>query len=355
MKILDLDTRGLFVPTGIRKLIIDTKAHQQYLQSLTTNKTYVPVQLLEDIDVIVTEGVEIHNIRVSEIARKKPVSDPIIEEHKFIAYRDRREMSLREILSLFMHIILENILMMKVKTIELVEDNDNISAEKLVSPMFRDILANLPSIQASINLFAPPKKFGEEDILKNVEISDSIKLRRDDVAILAIGCCLLTNEKKDSLKQLLKSTKDGAFLLSREKENMPLDFSILKEFQLGIVLERRTSEESWILLRKIKKILKYTQFINVRSNEFNWLKEVQNMLANETQEDNTRVILFQERNFESGLLGFINCLQKEPGGKIFRAVLSQDLKYPKFSLELSLYSEQLETDLIINVLRPGNV
>lgn len=38
MKILALDTRGLFVPTGIQKLIIDTNAHQRYLQSLTTNE-----------------------------------------------------------------------------------------------------------------------------------------------------------------------------------------------------------------------------------------------------------------------------------------------------------------------------
>ncbi|XP_035740323.1 fatty acid synthase-like isoform X2 [Vespa mandarinia] len=348
--IIFLQALGKIYNSGIQLDLAKLYPHVEYPVSRD-----VPVQLFEDIDVIVTEGVEIHNIRASEIVRKKPVSDPIIEEHKFIAYRDRREMSLREILTLSMHITLENIPMMKVKTIELVEDNDNISAEKLVSPLFRDILANLPSIQASINLFAPPKKFDEEDILKNVEILESTKLRTDDVAILAVGCCLLTNEKKDSLKQLLKSTKDGAFLLSREKENITLDFSILKEFQLGIVLEKRTSEESWILLRKIKKISKYTQFINVRSNEFNWLKEVQNVLANETQEDNMRVILFEERNFESGLLGFINCLQKEPGGKIFRAVLIQDLKAPKFSLELSLYSEQLETDLVINVLRPGNV
>ncbi|XP_046832934.1 fatty acid synthase-like isoform X1 [Vespa crabro] len=355
MKILALDTRGLFVPTGIRKLIIDTKAHQRYLQSLTSNKKYVPVQLLESIDVIVTEGVEIHNITASEIARKKPASDPVIEEYKFIAYRDRREMSLREIVTLSMHITLENIPMTKVTTIELVEDNDNIPAEKLVSPLLRDILANLPLIQASINVFAPPKKFGEGDILKNVEILESKKVRSDDIAVLGVGCCLLTYEKKDSLKQLLKSTKDGAFILSREKENIPLDYSILKEFRLGIVLEKRTSEESWILLRKIKKISKYTQLINVRSNEFNWLNEVQSVLANETQEDNKRVILFEERNFESGLLGFINCLQKEPGGKISRCVLIQDIKAPKFSLDLSLYSEQLETDLVINVLRPGNV
>lgn len=38
MKILSLDTRALFVPIGIRKVVIDTKAHQQYLQSLPINE-----------------------------------------------------------------------------------------------------------------------------------------------------------------------------------------------------------------------------------------------------------------------------------------------------------------------------
>ncbi|XP_047362088.1 uncharacterized protein LOC124953988 [Vespa velutina] len=192
-------------------------------------------------------------------------------------------MSLREILTLSMHITLKNIPMTKVKTIELIEDNNNIPAEKQISPLLRDILVDLPSIQASINIFAPPNNFDEGDILKNVEILESTKLRTDDIAILAIGCCLLTNEKQESLKQLLKSTKDGAFLLSREKENIPLDYSVLKEFLLGLVLEKRTSEESWILLRKIEKISENILFINVRSNEFNWLKEVQNVLANETR------------------------------------------------------------------------
>lgn len=313
------------------------------------------MRLFENIDVIVAGGVEIHNIRANEISRKKPVSEPIIEEHKFIAYRDRKEMSLREILTLSMHITLENIPLINVKTIELVEDNDDIPAEKLVSPLLRDILTKLPLIQESINIFAPPNRFGEEDVPKDINILELENIQTNDVALLAVGYRLLTDKKKDSLKQLLKSTKDGAFILSREKNNIPLDFSIVKEFQLGIVLEKSNFEDSWILLRKIKKTPKNTLLINVKSNEFNWLKEVQTVLANETEEDNTRVILVEEGNFESGLLGFINCLQKEPGGKIFRAVLVQDLEAPKFSLELSLYSEQIETDLVINVLRPENI
>ncbi|XP_043506116.1 fatty acid synthase-like [Polistes fuscatus] len=81
------------------------------------------------------------------------------------------------------------------------------------------------------------------------------------------------------------------------------------------------------------------------------------MLANKSKRINndTRVILVEEKNFESGLLGFITCLRKEPGGEIFRALLIQDNKAPKFSSEISLYSEQLKTDLVMNVLRPGNI
>ncbi|XP_043668271.1 fatty acid synthase-like [Vespula pensylvanica] len=356
MKIITLDTRSLFVPTGIKKLIIDIKLHQEYLQNLTTDKQYIPVRLFKNIDVITAGGVEMHHIRSSVIARKF-INYPIVEEHKFIAYRDKKEVSLEEILTLSMHIILENLPIINIKIIELVEDNDNISAEKLVSPLLLNILENVPLIQANINVFAPANKFDEKDILKDVTVSDLDKIQSIDNVPLAIGYALLTKEKKENLKQLLKSIKDQAFLLSREKINTPLDLSILNEFQLRIVLEKRTSEESWILLRKMRNTPKNILFINVNSNDYNWLQQVQTVLAKENEHDmsNTRVILYEEGNFESGLLGFINCLRKEPGGEIFRVVLIQDLKAPKFSFKLPLYSEQLEMDLIINVLRPGNV
>ncbi|XP_035722352.1 fatty acid synthase-like [Vespa mandarinia] len=357
MKIINLDTRGLFVPTGIRKVVIDIKAHQQYLQSLPTNEQYIPVRLYEDLDIVVAGGVVMYGIKASAITRRRPICDPIIEEHKFIAHRDKKEVSLREILTLSMHITLENIPIIKVKTVELIEYNDDISAEKLVSPILLNILSKLPLIQANVNVFAPTNKFDEENIPKDITVSESKRIHVDDTALLAVGCGLLSKENKDNLKLLLKSTIDGAFILSREKTNTPLDLSILERLKLNIVLEKRTSEESWVLLRKIKKISKNTSFINVNSNKFNWLQQVQTILANETELNisKTRVILVEEGNIESGLLGFINCLQKEPGGDIFRAVLIQDLKAPKFSLELPLYSEQLEMDLTINVLRPGNI
>ncbi|XP_043664579.1 fatty acid synthase-like [Vespula pensylvanica] len=363
MIIFNLDSRNLVMPTGIRKLVIDINAHQQYLQSVTSKEKYVPVQYYKNIDVIAAGGVEIHKVRASEIARKRSIYDPLIEEYKFTAYRDRKIMSLQEILTLSIHITLENIpIMIKMKTIELVDDKDNISTEELVSPVILDILNNLSMVEVNVNVFASRNKL--EDIPKGVIVAEPNMIETDDIASFAIGCGLLTNGENSSLKKLLKFTKNGAFLLSREtfllsreKRNIPLDLSILQKFQLRIVLEKCTFQESWILLKKINKIPEQTMIVNVQNNEFNWLQKVQAVLKKKEEDDisNTRVILVEEGNLESGLLGFINCLQKEPGGNIFRAVLIQDPQAPKFSLKLPLYSEQLETDLVTNVLRPGNI
>lgn len=301
---------------------------------------------------------EIHNVRLSSIPRKMPIIDPLLEEHKFTPYRDNVVMSLREILTLSVHIILENTSIIKMRTIEFVGDEDDISSKKLVSPLLLDVLRNFSLILANVNVLLSTDKFAERDIPKGVKVIKSIDIRENDNAPFAIGRGLLTEDRKDDLLRLLKFTKDGDFILTGEKRNRPLDISFLNEFRLRIILKKSTSEEAWILLRRINnKISKNIKFVNVNSNEFGWLGQVQTILANDVERDivNTRVILVEEGNFESGLLGFINCLRKEPGGEIFRAVLIQDPEAPKFSLELPLYYEQLEMDLVINVLQPGNV
>lgn len=357
LKILTFDTRGLFVPTGIRKMIIDTKYHQQFIRSLPLEKQYIPVQYCKNLDVVIGGGIEIHNILANAISRKKPIGDPVIEEHRFVAHRDNEVMTFRDVLTFSLHICLENVPNLMVKTIELIDENDNISEEKLASPLISDILGNLPLIQANVNIFAPTQKFTEEEIPENITVLELKKLQLDDSALLAIGCNLLSAENNDKLKQLIKATKSEGFILSRENINAPLNLSILKELQLGLIAEKRTSDESYVLLRKLNNENVNILVFHVDSNEFNWLEKVKTTVDKEIEGNNKefKVILVEEGNFESGLLGFINCLQKEPGCDIYRAVLIQDSKAPKFSLDLPLYSEQIDLNLTVNVLRSGNV
>ncbi|TGZ56986.1 Uncharacterized protein DBV15_11485, partial [Temnothorax longispinosus] len=77
-------------------------------------------------------------------------------------------------------------------------------------------------------------------------------------------------------------------------------------------------------------------------------------VQNETSID-TRIILVAQGDFECGLLGFTNCLRKEPEGEIIRSVFIQYNKAPGFSLQEPLYMKQLQLDLPINVLRSGNI
>ncbi|KAI4502501.1 hypothetical protein M0802_002413 [Mischocyttarus mexicanus] len=359
LKILTIDTRGLFVPTGIQRLVIDAKYHQQLIRNLPDDEQYIPVKYYPKYNMIVGGGIEICNLSASAIPRRKPTGDPVLEEYRFVAHRDNEIMSLRDILTFSVHLSLENVPSIAVKTIEIIDENDKVPVENIASSMILDILENLPMIQANVNIFtAPTIKFTEDDnIPKNINISEIKKLQSDDGVLLAIGYNLLRPENIDKLKQIVKVTKLQSFILTREDSDLPLDLSILKEHQLGLIAEKRNSGQSYILLKKLKHEKLNTIVIEINSNEFSWIEKIKSTVEKELEDGkkNLKVILVEEGNFESGLVGFINCLQREPEGDIYRGVLIQDPKAPKFSLDLPLYSEQLDLNLNVNVLRPGNV
>lgn len=53
MKILTIDTRGLFVPTRIQKLSIDSIKHYAILSAIPDNEVKtIPVTVYKDVDVI---------------------------------------------------------------------------------------------------------------------------------------------------------------------------------------------------------------------------------------------------------------------------------------------------------------
>ncbi|KAK0166754.1 hypothetical protein PV327_004243 [Microctonus hyperodae] len=107
IQILGMDTRGLFVPTGIQKLVIDTKAHYDQLQSLSEEKEY-PVHSMKMYDLIVSGGIEMRGLKANAISRRKTESKPVLETYKFVAHRDYANMSMKEAVHLATHLALEN-------------------------------------------------------------------------------------------------------------------------------------------------------------------------------------------------------------------------------------------------------
>lgn len=288
------------------------------------------------------------------IVRRPVISDPVIEEYKFVAHRDGARISLEEAVRLSTHIALEYHQTMHVKIIELIDESDNVTAGELLSPILTAVLGDLPSIQMNVLLATPADRFNM--LPPNVNTIDTKKLAKEENVLLVVGIGLLTRNKNNQLQEILPKLKDGGFVLTREKSFKPENIAALSNLGLGVILEKSTNKESILLLKKRERLMRKTEVVHVNNNELSWLEKLNSIINIENKStDDIRVILVSEGDFESGLLGFLNCLKRELGGRVIRGVLIQDKQAPEFSLQNPLYAEQLQLELPVNVLRPGKV
>jgi len=302
------------------------------------------------LDIIRSGGIEIRGLKAKPILRRFSTGDPIIEEYKFVAYRDRAQVSLKEAIRLSTQIVLEYHQTIHVKTFELIVNSDNVTTDELASPMLIEILSNLPSIQAKVHLSAPANRFDNDLLPPNVISVDINEEFKEDNILLAVGVGLLSKNKRHQLEQILPKLINGGFVLTREKsyklENLPK----LSKYGLDVILEKNTDKETIILLKKKKQSVRKMEVVHVNNDKFTWLEKLNLFMNIESEITDMRIILVSERELESGLLGFVNCLRKEPNGEMIRSVLIQDTEAPEFSLQDPFYLEQLQ-----NVLRSGKI
>lgn len=288
------------------------------------------------------------------ISRRKLIQDPVNEEYIFVAHHDRAKISLDEAIRISAQLVLEDHQIIKIKAIELVENTDNVTLENLSSLSLIKTLNNMPLIQTSITLIASPNRFNSIELPENITIAALNKLSTNDKILIAFGFNLLT-KPKNWLERLLPFVTEDGYLLSRERCNITDYEKHLRQYKLNVILEKRTDTEVILLLKK-KVPVKRMAVVHISNNDFNWLEHLKLLMNNENQLDkDNRIIIVGERDFESGLLGFINCLRKESGGEFVRGVLVQDQKAPKFSLQDPFYMQQLQKDMTINVLRSNKI
>lgn len=296
-------------------------------------------------------------MKVSSIPRRRATAVPVLEKYEFVAHRDEAEISFKDSVILSMHLALEHHQLMKVNVIELIEDCDNITQEELASPIFEEIFDNLPLYQPIINLITRTLRFNDITFSPKITISQTKTLSREDAALLVTGINLLAPNKSKTLEEALSALKDNGFLLIRGQPVTNNDLTnVTKTYGLVVVLEKRTKRNHIILLKRKRESTKTTEVIRMNNYEFSWLEELKTLLNAEIESNNAgRIILVGDEDPECGLLGFVNCLRKEPGGELIRGVYIQDETAPAFSLHEPLYAQQLQLDLIINVLRPGKI
>ncbi|XP_077275953.1 fatty acid synthase-like [Temnothorax americanus] len=353
MCIIGNDTKDLYVPTSIQKLVINPKLHASMLRNSVTgmeDTTSLPIRIYRELDTIIAGGIEIRGLKTTQISLRRLAQDVVIEENVFVAHHDCAKISLNEAIRISAQLALEDHQIIQVKTIELVEDVDDVAPEYLSSSLLLEAFGDVTLIQTNIIVLTSPNRFSPADLPQNILIRDLNKPSVDDKALIVAGFNLLTKQQA-SLERLLSFLREGGYLLSREKYDVVNYTKYLQQYELNVILEKRTDKEMIVLLKK-KILIEKRIVVYINNNDFNWLEDLKLLVSDENKlEKNSRIIIVGERDFECGLLGFVNCLRKEPGGEFVRSVLIQDEKAPKFSLQDPFYIHQLQKDMLMNVLR----
>ncbi|XP_076761887.1 fatty acid synthase-like [Xylocopa sonorina] len=358
MELLTLDTRALYVPTAIQKIVIDVVAHNEKIRLLTAENNGIPVSVYRNYNAIISGGIEIHRLKASSIQRRKPPVDPVLEEYKFVANRDRAQVSLEQMIILSTQIALENHITNTPKFLELINQEDKLPVDEILTPVIMKTLGNLPMICPSFNLAAKAKQNEKLPIDEKVTLIEPSRLPEDGSIFMVVAYNILSNKRSDILEQILRATVDHGFVLLRENVVNKDTFSQLKAYELDTVLEKTFNNQTLLLIRKEAQPPQKTEVVYVKNNEFSWVEKVKavlNSVKDSAADGTVRLVLVGEGDMESGVLGMVKCLRREIYGEMFKALIIQDENAPKFSLSDPFYSKQLDLDIGYNVLRPNGV
>ncbi|CAG9770336.1 unnamed protein product [Ceutorhynchus assimilis] len=334
IKILQEDTRMLYVPTSIQKLFIDAKRHLEYVKTHTEENPCLPIHISKPTGIIRSGGIEIKGLNASSIARRKYLGTPVLEKYMFMP--DIAELKTEQAIRINMQILLENLYSIKVKAVELIDD----ATMKGVSPLgeiVHDVLADQPLIQPDITILSK-----EELSIKHVKVEDKKLLTEVDCSLVVASKIL---QRPNILQLVFGSIKENGFVLSRE----PLDFDVasVNNGSQCIVTVFTTEKEQLVFFKK-KIDFKAPKVIKISSEDkdFKWLPKLKDSL-----ETNPDVLVYSQGEPLNGILGLVACIRREPGGQNLKLVFLPDGSCPPFDPTDPFYKQQLEKNLAINIFK----
>ncbi|EFA05248.1 Fatty acid synthase-like Protein [Tribolium castaneum] len=323
IKILELDSRLLYVPTGIKKLSIDPIKHLEIVEKKSDH--LIPVSSYKNSDVIRCGGIEILGLQANAISKRKPILEPVLEKSIFIP--NATDLDLTQAIRVNTQIILDESLEKNFTALEILDEFSNPEVS-FVMPLLFNALEDIPLIHPKLTISTKTKI----DDIPGVKI-EATTLSSTSNLLLIVATKLF--QRVTLLNQVLSALSQNGFALSREDANFEPEFGD----KITILTQFVTPDEKLILFKKTESGKFNQKLINVSSENFNWVQHVKEELKTDT-----RVVLYSEKGALEGLLGLVNCLRKEPGGTKISCVSIMGQEIPQLD-------EQLAKNLAFNVYK----
>ncbi|XP_066991032.2 fatty acid synthase [Anabrus simplex] len=294
--------------------------------------TTLPVIVDPVLGEVKSVGVEVSGVEVRTAPRRPVAARPLLEKFVFVPYRNSME-SLAEALGLLVYLVLENM----------------DAPSELRSGSFKalEVLGDEKSTPMMLDL---QKIFSS--------------LPRPQVESMVLGAC--SPEVRSSLEEA------GVLLL----EEAPLKVQLLFTRQLTVQCEGMVAENTFVILlssqtevsshfQKLACVtlpdLHRLSLLRLKKDSgepltvvdmtdsgssFDWLPRLQSLQGKS-------ILLVDQREPTSGLVGLVKCLRLEPHFSDIRCLLVLDSSAPPFSLSEPFYSRQLDLGLTVNVYHDG--
>lgn len=210
LKLLQEDTRNLYVPTGIERLAINAKAHIRYGKQFGKNPE-LPVYANKETGIVKyiiafsvtfsflkyayyrSGGIELRGLIANSIARRKALGEPVLEKHTFVPLET--ELPTQESVRVYVQIFLENNYGIKHRTAELIDEATKTDVIPL-GPIVHQAFSDQPLIQPEVIIFSK-----EPLELQNITVEDK-KLGSESHT-----CSIVVASKICSRPEVIKSFK----------------------------------------------------------------------------------------------------------------------------------------------------
>ncbi|EDW12340.1 fatty acid synthase [Drosophila mojavensis] len=364
-RILSNNTRELYVPTGIERVVIDPVKH---LELVKQHQQKLPAYWHRNISVVKCGGVEVHKIKTAQTQRRSGSQNaPSLERYCFVPNvqlidpRGDQQNAKIQALTVAMQLIIENSGgAIKIKGVEVAGSRtENLNAVKLLELIEREpILVGDIAVATNSN--------NNESALTELLKSSGVRIVVADLAKAAVerqcdflyAADLLSTDPTSAefqLRNCIDTIKaESGFLLLEESVSAfkASGQAQLKGLQILPILEQiYDSDRMLILARKIvEKDFISSPIVRVSNDNFKWIAKLKTALS-KSQSEQTNVYVVAQGDPRTGALGFINCLKREQIGYRIRLYLLQDPESPKFSLKDPFFADQISKDLAINVYR----
>lgn len=337
INILALDSRSLYLPTSIRKIRINTAKHLKEVEELDPENPVMEVRMCKELGIVSSGGIEIEGLICSSVGRRKAPGTEVLETYEFVPYNsDSIQYTPNEAVSTIIQTGLENLMKNKLKIVEI--DANEPETMPIIS-IFDETIVNIPLVSADLILLRKEKLE-----IEHVKVEDG-ELKSQTNCQFIIGSKWL--KETEIIEQAKASLAENGFLVLREDENIRWnEIESLEGFSLISVI--KIPNEALILFQRTQPEVDKT-VINIDSKDttFEWLNPLKEAVKNGV------TIALEQKDFDSGLIGLINCIRREPGGNMIRCVLIDDKNAPQFDINNPLYKEQMKLDLATNVYRNG--